>query len=153
MLLKLLRRLFSYLFFAMLLMALTVGLLNTYLGADSPLRPAAERVAATVAPLSNAVRRSWDDLRSGAPLAGPSISTEALKPANSSAGVAIHDSVDGTGSLCLPEGVREVPLWSEQKAYAWVNEDGVKSFGDEAPAQPGATTVTTEDDQRVVCPL
>ncbi|WP_008294252.1 hypothetical protein [Congregibacter litoralis] len=63
-------------------------------------------------------------------------------------GGAWHQSVGESASLCGVPGVEEVPLWSERTAYTWVNEDGVRSFGDNAPSSASAQTFGMDEGDR-----
>ncbi|WOJ98185.1 hypothetical protein R0137_06365 [Congregibacter brevis] len=144
--LRFLKLLLSYLTAALLLAVITVGLINTYLGVDSPVRQVVDRIVSLMPPLPSFLGRLWDE-----GLTDPVDEGIIRATQNSvvSAGQGSwHQPVDDMNTLCGAPDVSTVPVWSARTAYTWVNEDGVRSFSDAAPSELTAQALAMDEGNR-----
>ncbi|WP_439102562.1 DUF4124 domain-containing protein [Congregibacter sp.] len=144
--LRLLKLLVLYLTSAFFIAVTTVGLINTYLGVDSPLRPVVDRAVSLLPPLPAFIERMTEkglsDLvdRSG-------IQTVQNAVAKAGRG-AWHQPADDMSLLCGAPDVSTVPVWSARTTYTWVDETGVRNFGDEPPSELTADTLGVDEGNR-----
>ena len=130
--LRILKWLFAWVAVSVFLLVITVGLVNTYTGVDSRVRNTSDRVVSMlpwVEPILGRVAGVLPTERKAAEV----VDSAASADRGHSRGAA-HQAIDDATQICAAPDVSEVPIWSGRKAYAWVNEDGVRSFGDEAPS-------------------
>jgi hypothetical protein len=143
---RLLRPLLFYIAAALLFAAITVGLLNTYLGVDSPVRPVVQTAVSLLHPMLPFIE-GLRDRKQGEPVA-----RAAVQPRQNAVvgvgGAAWHQPIDDTSFLCGAPDVSTVEVWSQRTAYTWVNEDGVRSFGDEAPSDLSAHRLDLDEGDR-----
>ena len=141
-----LKGLLYYLVGALLLSVSTLGLINTYLSVDSPERSVVAIAGSLLPPMPPFIERLWDGTPSD-PLDRGAV--QPTQDAVVSAGrAAWHQPIDDTSFLCGAPDVSTIQVWSARTAYTWVNEDGVRSFGDEAPSDLSAHRVALEEGNR-----
>ena len=128
---RLLWRMLAYMIFALLMTLISVGLINSYLGVDSPLGNWRPMLEARVPELPELPQISKRLPRSGT--SGEAWITAARGRAQDDPLHGAGDSPDTTIDLCALPGAPREDEGGEPPIYSWVSEDGVMSFSDEPP--------------------
>ena len=144
---RLIKCLLTYTLIIGLLLAISVGLLNTYMGVDSPVKEVAVYVnryfpyaadatdwIAKTSPRSPATKLTTEN--TGGIAKSPVIQR-----------LTAHED-PATFAFCLSPGGRAFDITPERTAYRWTNEDGVASFGDEKPKNGSSQPIQLDNGPR-----